>query len=172
MSWIAPRRDEVLAEVIAEAERRLDGVLPLEVAGVEQTFKDAATLASALHLRWHATLASQVERALLELPDDPERAVVRAWGRAARDLPGVRLLLDAERERSEGAARTQWERRTARQQQWLAQQAGLVEERRSLDQESVALGAELEAAARLYFDPRRPHRRPSLARRLRAVFGS
>lgn len=171
MTWIAPRRDEVLAAVLAEADLRLDGVLPMDVPGVDQTFKDAVTLASVLQVRWHATLTAHVERALGELPDDPERAVVRAWGRAARELPGVRLVLDAAREDAVGATRARWDRRTSREQQWLAHRAGLSQNPRALDPESVALGAELEASARRYFDPHNPRGRRSFVRRLKAAFG-
>jgi hypothetical protein len=97
MTWTAThRRDEVLRTVVAETAQRLDGALPLGLPGVAETFGGAFELVTALQLRWHTRLAGHVERALSDLPSDPEAAVVGAWRAAAAELPGVRLVLDAQ----------------------------------------------------------------------------
>lgn len=155
-----PRRDEVLRAVIAAADQRLDGVLPMDVAGAQQVFREPANLVGVLHVRWSATLGAQVDRALAELPDDPERAVVRGWRRTARELPGVRMVLDGWRLAATGPDLARLERREARQRQWLAVRAGVAEPRRALDEAAVTAGAALEAAGRRYFEPHaRPPRR-------------
>src|SRR4051794_12789661 len=95
MSWDSfHRRGAVLRDVVAEAGRRGDGLLPSDVPGVAETFDDDFDLLATLQLRWHTRLAGQVERALSEWPEDPERAVVTAWRRTSADLAGVRAVLD------------------------------------------------------------------------------
>ena len=172
MTVVAPRRDQVLRDVVAALDERLDGVVPMDVPGVEQTFRDAATLANVLHVRWHATLAAQLERALADDPADPAAAVVRAWRRTARELPGVRLVLDRQHAEAVGRERTRLDRRADRQRQWLAVRAGLAPESRTLDEVAVAVGAELEAEGRRYFNPRGRSSRRSLVDRLRSVLAA
>ena len=95
MTWNAfHHRGDVLRDVVAEAEARRDGVLPMELPGVTETFGDAHHLVAALQLRWHTRLAGSIERALLDQPDDPESAVVvrlaRRRRRARRGPPDPR----------------------------------------------------------------------------------
>jgi hypothetical protein len=98
MTWDAfHHRGDVLRDVVDEAEARRDGVLPMELPGVTETFGDAHHLLAALQLRWHTLLAGSIERALLDRPDDLEAAVVSAWRATAAELAGVRRILDAHR---------------------------------------------------------------------------
>lgn len=172
MTVVAPRRDQVLRDVVAALDERLDGVMPLDVPGVEQTFRDAATLADVLYVRWHATLATQLDRALADDPHVAAAAAVRAWRRTARELPGVRLALDRHHAEADGRERTRLDRRVDRQRQWLAVRAGLAPESRAPDEAAVALGAELEAEGRRYFNPRGRSPRRSLVARLRSVLAA
>lgn len=172
MTWNPPRRDEVLRAVVEEADRRLDGIVPMDVAGVQQTFRDADTLVDVLTVRWQAALVAEVERALTEAPNDPEAAVVRAWRRTVRALPGVRMVLDANAEQATGARLEKLRRRRARQHQWLAQQAGLAPLTPGPDDEAVLLGAELEEAGRRYYVPGQRPGRPPLLKRLKAALAA
>ena len=172
MAGDLPRRDKVLTDVITEVDRRLDGELPMDVPGVEHTFRDASTLAGALHVRWSATLAAHVERELVAQPDDPEAAVVRAWRRAARELPGVRMVLDRLVDQARGPELARLHRREARQRQWLAHRAGLSSNPRTLDDDAVLRGEQLELAGRRYFDPHARKPRRSLVERIRAALTS
>jgi hypothetical protein len=96
MTWDAyRRRGEVLRAVTDEANSRPDGTLPMNLAGVAETFGDELALVGALLMRWHTRLDGTIERALLERPFDTESAVVDAWSRTATDLAGVREILDA-----------------------------------------------------------------------------
>jgi len=88
------RRGEVLRAVVDEANERRDGVLPMELPGVAETFGDDFSLVAALQLRWHTRLAGRIERALMEQPMELESAVVTAWRGTAGELPGVRMILD------------------------------------------------------------------------------
>ncbi|WP_051551403.1 hypothetical protein [Nocardioides sp. URHA0020] len=98
MTWTSfHRRGEVLRDVIASADRRRDGRLPLDLPGVAETFGDEVSLLGALQLRWHTRLAGRIERELLAQPLELEDAVVAAWRTAAHELPGVRAILDRER---------------------------------------------------------------------------
>lgn len=95
MTWQTHhRRAEVLREVIRTADTRLDGLLPMDVAGVTETFRDELTLLGALQLRWHTRLAGRIERELSEQPLDLESAVVAAWQATAGELPGIRAIVD------------------------------------------------------------------------------
>lgn len=97
MSWKTfHRRSEVLRRVIQEANRRCDGALPTEVPGVHERFADPSDLLAALQLRWYNHLSGAIELELSRCPAHLEEAVVRAWCRAADDLPGVRMILDAD----------------------------------------------------------------------------
>ena len=97
MTWTSfHRRGEILRDVIASADRRRDGHLPMEVPGVAQVFGDELALLGALQLRWHTRLAGRIERELMGQPMDLEAAVVAAWRTAAADLPGIRAILDHE----------------------------------------------------------------------------
>lgn len=88
------RRAEVLREVIHTADERRDGLLPMDVPGVTETFTDELTLLGSLQLRWHTSLSGRIEQQLSEEPLDLEAAVIRAWQLTADALPGIRLVLD------------------------------------------------------------------------------
>jgi len=95
MTWDAfHRRGEVLRDVLDHAHDHRDGVLPMELPGVAETFGDELTLLGALQLRWHTHLSGAIERELMEQPVDLETAVLDAWRSTAADLPGVRMILD------------------------------------------------------------------------------
>ena len=95
MTWKSfHHRGEILRSVIATADVRRDGNLPMDVDGVTATFGDELTLLAALQLKWHTRLAGHIERQLMTQPLGLERAVVTAWGEAADELPGVRDILD------------------------------------------------------------------------------
>lgn len=62
MTWNAyHRRGDVLRTVIAEANTRRDGILPLHLPGVTEAFGDELNLVAALQLRWHTRLAGTIE---------------------------------------------------------------------------------------------------------------
>lgn len=94
-SWDAfHRRGDVLRAVADQADARRDGLLPTDVPGAAETFRDDLDLIAALQLRWHTRLAGRVEQALADQPLDLELAVVDAWRATADELAGVRLVLD------------------------------------------------------------------------------
>ena len=98
MTWKSfHQRGEVLRTVIAEADARRDGYLPMNVEGVSETFRDELTLLGALTLRWHTRLAGHIERELMTQPMDLEAAVIGAWQDTAEELPGVLAILDRHR---------------------------------------------------------------------------
>ena len=95
MTWTSfHHRGETLRAVIATANVRRDGLLPLDVAGVRETFEDELALLAALQLKWHTRLAGRIERELVAQPLDLAAAVERAWQEVADELPGVRAILD------------------------------------------------------------------------------
>lgn len=95
MTWaVYHRRADVLRNVVDEANSRCDGTLPVDVPGVAEAFADDVDLVGALHLRWHTRLAGAVDTALLENPTELDAAVLEGWRRTARDMPGVRAVLD------------------------------------------------------------------------------
>ena len=98
MTWKSfHSRGEVLRTVIAEADARRDGHLPMHVEGVAEPFRDELTLLGALTLRWHTRLAGRIERELMTQPMDLEGAVIDAWQATAEELPGVLAILDHHR---------------------------------------------------------------------------
>lgn len=174
MTWTTfHHRGEVLRTVTATADARRDGLLPMDVDGVRETFGDELTLVAALQLRWHTRLSGHLEHALMHAPTDTDAAVVGAWQAAAEELPGVRLVLDHYRteprdEAMAAALRTS----AAKEHVLLAAMAG----RSSADAAAtVAAGRALEERARATRAPTgvaadvlgRRHRRPSLLGRLR-----
>lgn len=95
MTWTAfHRRGDVLRAVVDDLDARRDGVLPMDLPGVAETFRDEIDLLGAVHLKWHARLSGNIERALMEQPLDLEGAVAAAWQRTSEDLPGIRAVLD------------------------------------------------------------------------------
>jgi len=172
MTWTTfHHRGELLRLVTATADERRDAILPMDLAGVTETFGDELTLLAALQLKWHTRLAGSIERALVDQPMDLEEAIEVAWGETADTLPGIRMVLDRYRaEPVDDAMAAVLIKATGNEHMMLAVMAG----RSSVgDATAVAVGARLEAAARLRH--RRiptvvlPSERPSLLDRLRAV---
>ncbi len=175
MTWTTfHHRGELLRLVTTTADARRDGVLPMDLPGVSETFGDELTLLAALQLRWHTRLAGAIERSLADQPMDLDAAVVGAWGETADNLPGVRLVLDRHRaEPLDDAMAAAMTRAMGNEHMMLAVMAG----RSSVgDPTATAVGARLEDAARrrhgaLSRIPAAavPVERPTLLERLRAV---
>jgi hypothetical protein len=95
MTWTTfHHRGEVLRTVTRTADDRRDGILPMDVAGVSETFGDELTLLGALQLRWHTRLSGHIEHELLQQPLEPDLAVIAAWHATADELPGTRAIVD------------------------------------------------------------------------------
>ena len=147
MTWNAfHNRGEILRQVIAVADERLDGDLPLEVPGVRDNFTGELDLLSALMLKWHARLSGNLERELMLEPLDLEAAVARAWRVASDEMPGVRAIID--RYNAQPVDRdmaTALER--ARDREWLrlAGAAGVASDESGA---AARAGARIESAAR------------------------
>ena len=95
MTWTTfHRRGEVLRTLTSTADARRDGLLPMDVAGVRETFGDELSVIAALQLRWHTRLSGHLEHALMQQPTDLDDAVVIAWHATADELPGTRMVLD------------------------------------------------------------------------------
>ncbi|MGH3362453.1 MAG: hypothetical protein ACRDOM_08340 [Nocardioides sp.] len=95
MTWNSfHRRGEVLRDVTATADVRRDGLLPMDVPGVAETFADELALLGALQLRWHTRLSGRIERALMNQPMNLEQAVITAWQGTADELPGIHAIVD------------------------------------------------------------------------------
>jgi hypothetical protein len=152
MTWDAfHRRGEVLRNVIEVADSRRDGVLPMELPGVAETFGDETALVAALQLRWHTRLSGQIERALCDEPAKLETAVLTAWRRTASELPGIRAILDACTEQPADSEMAEALTR-ANRKEWvlLAAMAGQAS---AADAGAVRLGRRLEDKARAAYDP-------------------
>lgn len=175
MTWKSfHNRGEILRTVTAAADARRDGLLPMDVEGVSETFGDELSLLAALQLKWHTRLAGNVEKALVDQPLDLDAAVASAWGDTADKLPGIRLILDHYRaEPLDDAMARAMTKATAKEHMMLAVTAG----RSSVgDATAVSVGARLEEAARLQHrgiptvaTPGGAHARPTLLDRLKAV---
>lgn len=95
MTWTAfHHRGEILQTVIETADLRRDGMLPTDVPGVAEKFRDDLDLIAALHLKWHTRLSGNIERELMSQPLDLEAAVAAAWARTGAEMPGARLIID------------------------------------------------------------------------------
>src|SRR5689334_19267918 len=95
MTWNTfHHRGAILQTVVETADRRRDGLLPMQLPGVTETFRDELDLLAALQLKWHARLSGNIERALMGQPLDLEHAIASAWRRTSDQLPGVRMILD------------------------------------------------------------------------------
>ena len=177
MTWSTyHHRGDVLRAVTETADARRDGVLPMDVAGVRETFGDEVTLLGALQLRWHTRLSGHLERALVEQPEDLDAAVVAAWHATADDLPGTRLVLDHHRAapRDDAMAFT-LATSVAKERVLLAAMAGRAGAR---TEDTVAAGLVLEERARATYDwqpgalpepaPDRGHRGRGLLSRIKA----
>jgi hypothetical protein len=145
------RRGEVLRAVADEANARRDGVLPMELPGVAETFGDELSLIAALQLRWHTRLAGHVERSLMEQPMDLESAVLSAWRGAADELPGVRKVLDAY-EAHPMSQEMADALRTAHRKDW-ALMAAMAGKASVNDPSAAGVGRALEERARAAYRP-------------------
>lgn len=165
MTWTSfHSRGEILRDVIAAADERRDGLLPLDVPGVADVFEDDLELLGALQLRWHTRLAGRIERELVNQPMDLESAVVAAWHATADELPGVLAILDRERAEPRDAATAEaMATSAAKERILLAMMAGRVS---APDRTAVRVGAAIEAQARATY---RPVRRPGARRADRSV---
>jgi hypothetical protein len=126
----------------------------MELPGVAQTFGDETALLGALQLRWHTHLSGAVERELANSPADPEDAVLTAWRAAARDLTGVRAVLDATAE-NPGSDEVVAMVTTARRKEWilLAAMAGKAS---PSSPAAARVGQQLEERARIGYRPAPP----------------
>ncbi len=173
MTWKSfHNRGEILRSVIATAGVRRDGILPMDVSGVAETFGDELSLLAALQLKWHTRLAGHIERELVAQPLDLQAAVEVAWSHAADELPGVRAILDHYRaEPVDEAMASAMAKATAKEHVLLAVMAG----QSSVDDASAApLGARIEEAARRKHErgvptPVETEEQLSLFERLKAV---
>ena len=142
-------RGEILRTVIATADERLDGVLPMDLIGVSEAFVDELDLLGALSLKWHTRLPARIERELTQGPTDLEAATIAGWRATARDLPGVRLILDhylahpTTPEMAEAMTRSH-----AKEQVLLAVLAGKAPAHLGLDADAARVGALIEERAR------------------------
>ncbi len=169
MTWsTVHRRGDVLHAVTQAADERRDGVLPMDVTGVHETFGDELTLLAALQLRWHTRLSGHIERGLLDHPSDLEEAVTEAWHAAADELPGTRLVLDHYRaEPLDEAMAAALATSVAKERVLIAAMAGRAGER---TEDTVATGLALEERARAgYHWPPAPagRRAPGFLQRIR-----
>ena len=175
MTWKSfHRRGEVLRDVIAAADARRDGSLPMDVAGVAETFGDEHALLGALTLKWHTRLAGRIEHELMSQPMDLDSAVISAWHETARALPGVLAILDRYRAAPLDAQMADMlEVSAAKQHILLAVMAGHAA---VADELAVQVGERIEARARAtYRTPvvlPAPEERSSLLDRLRAVLAA
>jgi hypothetical protein len=147
MTWKSfHHRGEVLRAVLAEADARRDGHLPMHVDGVRETFGDELTLLGALTLRWHTRLAGRIERELMTQPMDLEAAVITAWQDTADELPGVLAILDRHRaEPLDDAMAQAMTTSAAKEHQLLAVMAGRSSGR---DARSAQAGKQIAERAR------------------------
>jgi hypothetical protein len=162
MTWTTfHRRGEVLRTVTETADSRCDGLLPMEVPGVAETFGDELSLLGALQLRWHTRLSGHLERELMHQPSDIEGAVVTAWHATADELPGIRTILDHYRaEPVDERMRVTMGTAAAKEHVLLGAMAGRAGAR---IEDTVAAGRALEQLARESHRPAsaEPARRPS-----------
>jgi hypothetical protein len=147
MTWKSfHNRGAILRTAIATADVRRDGILPMDVEGVAETFGDELSLLGALQLRWHTRLAGRIERELMGQPMDLERAVVTAWRDTADELPGVLAIVDHHRaEPLDGAMARAMAKSADKERILLAVMAGRSS---AQDAAAVRVGAEIENAAR------------------------
>jgi hypothetical protein len=175
MTWKSfHSRGEILRDVIAVANSRRDGQLPLDVDGVAEAFDDDLTLLGALQLRWHTRLAGSIERELMRQPMELEQAVVAAWHATADELPGVLAILDRHRaEPHDAAMAAAMTKSAAKERILLAMMAGRVS---VADDAAARVGAEIEHRARASYRPaRRSSRRaeqPRLLDRIKAALAA
>lgn len=175
MTWTSfHNRGETLRTVMAAADERRDGLLPMDVDGVADHFDDEFDLLAALQLKWHTRLASRIERELMDQPMDLESAVVDAWQLTVADMPGVRAILDHYRaEPLDSRMADAMAKSLVKEHLLLAAMAG----RTSYDNHvAVPVGAEIEERARASMPPfagvGSADRRATILERLRAVIAA
>ncbi len=128
MTWKAfHHRGEILQSVIDTADVRRDGVLPMDLPGVPETFRDELDLIGALTLKWHARLSGNIERELMAQPLDLEGAIISAWRKSSEEAPGIRMVIDRYTE-SPGDPEMAASLTRAQEKEWLkiASAAGLA----------------------------------------------
>ena len=156
-------REDVLRAVVDQADARRDAVLPTDVPGVRDTFPDEAALVAALQLRWHTRLSGCIERALLDTPEDLEKAVVSGWRAAATELAGVRMVLDAQRAAPATPENgTALRKAHAKEAVLLAAMAGRAS---ASDPAAVRVGERIEEQARATYRPTASPRYPATQHR-------
>jgi hypothetical protein len=174
MTWTSfHRRGEILRDVITSANRRRDGLLPLDVPGVHETFPDELSLIGALQLRWHTRLAGRIDRELMQQPLDLEQAVVSAWQATADELPGIRAIIDRQRTApADSEIAAAMEKSASKEHILLAMMAGRVS---APDATAARVGAGIEERARATYVatslPTEPEGR-SLLGRLKAALAA
>jgi len=147
MTWNTfHHRGAILQTVVETADARRDGVLPMQLPGVTETFRDELDLLAALQLKWHARLSGNIERALMGEPMDLEGAIASAWRRTNEQLPGVRRILDRYSETPSDAAMGAALAR-ANEKEWirLAAAAGLANDESAA---AARVGRQVELKAR------------------------
>ena len=182
MNWNAfHTRGEILRDVIAAADQRRDGILPLDVPGAQECFADEIDLVGALALKWHARLTAHIERALATQPMDLESAVARAWRDTATELPGLRLVIDRATEAPSTPAMAEATQRAQRAERArLAQAAalafdasdGAVAAGERIEQQARVGLVQQEAQQRLAEPVGEPRDRASFVRRIKAVLAA
>jgi hypothetical protein len=183
-AWHTHRnRGDILRTVVSTADERLDGLLPMDLIGVSAAFRDELDLLGALSLKWHTRLAARIERELTQGPTDLESAVIAGWRTTARDLAGIRLILDhyldhpTSPQMAEAVTRS-----NAKEHVLLAVLAGKAPAHLGLDADAVRVGALIAERARAGRTPvqdahemRSRHRadvRPGLLSRLMAAIAA
>ena len=176
MTWKSfHSRGEILRDVIATANARRDGVLPMDVEGVAETFGDELTLLGALQLRWHTRLAGRIEREQMLSPMELERGVIAAWHATAEELPGVLAIVDRYRaEPTDAAMAEAMSKSAAKERIMLAMMAGRVS---APDATGARVGAAIEEQARASYHPvrattSRRATQPRLLARLKAALAA
>ena len=174
MTWTSfHHRGEILRAVTATADRRRDGVLPMDVEGVAETFGDELSLLAALQLRWHTRLSGRIERELMNPPMDLEAAVIAAWQGTAEELPGIRAIIDHYRaEPLDEAMAAAMTKSAAKEHMLLAVMAGRVS---AQDATAARVGEAIEASARATYRPIRTEADPAtpgLLDRIRAALAA
>jgi len=173
MTWTNyHKRGEILRTVIAVADQRRDGRLPMDVEGVGVKFDDELDLLGTLQLKWHTRLAGRIEQELAEQPMDLEAAVVRAWHHAAADMPGIRLIIDHYRAHpTDQRMATAMTKSHRKEHLLLAVMAG---KGAYTDELAIPAGARIEEKAREVFRPLEPvsGARGSLLDRIKAVIAA
>ncbi len=151
MTWTTlSNRGAVLRRVVERADQRRDGLLPLDVEGVDHVFEDANALLSALLMRWNTQLAIEIERGQQSEAEDPETLVLDAWTRTAKGMPGTRLVIDHyRREPSDDVMARMVNQARLKEWEMLAVAAGLSHADPAATQ---VHGARIEEAARARHD--------------------